>query len=182
MAKRNLTSEEQKLWHLYTRDIKPRSKLDLIQEDKKTRFDIKIPKKVIFKRPAPDTLNNYESLKNNDSNWGKKLKQGKMPIEGKIDLHGMTCVQAHDKLYGFLERAQRNGKRVILIVTGKGGPKRGYADYRFEDFESSLGVLRREVPMWLSGGAMRQMIVSFQDANSRDGGSGALYVVLKRNK
>ena len=145
-----------------------------------TRFDIKVPQKVTFKKAIPRSVSNYETLKNKDSNWGKKLKQGKMSPEGKLDLHGMTCVEAHEKLYRFLERSQRNGKRVVLIVTGKGGPKQGYADYRFDDFENSRGVLRREVPLWLSGGSMRQMIVSFQDAASRDGGTGALYVVLKR--
>ena len=92
----------------------------------------------------------------------------------------MTCAEAHEKLHKYLERAQRSGKRVILVITGKGGPKREYDAYRFRDFENGHGVLKREVPMWLSGGSMRHMVVSFQDAQPSDGGGGALYVILKR--
>ena len=54
----------------------------------------------------------------------------------------------------------------MLVVTGKGGPKNDFDSYRFDDFESSRGVLKREVPLWLSGGALRQLIVSFQDAQN----------------
>lgn len=183
MVKRVLSKEEKKLWQLYTRGVKPYSPDTNfpVATDKKTSFEIKVPNKPMFKRKPETSISNFESLKNNDINWGKKLKQGKVKPEGKIDLHGMTCVEAHEKLFSYLERAQRGGKRVILVITGKGGPrKQGYADIRYEDFESSRGVLRREVPMWLSGGAMRPMIVSFQDARQNDGGSGALYVVLKR--
>jgi DNA-nicking Smr family endonuclease len=67
-----------------------------------------------------------------------------------------------------------------LVITGKGGPKKDYNSYRFRDFENDYGVLKREVPMWLSSGSMRHMVVSFQDALQSDGGGGALYVVLKR--
>ena len=101
-------------------------------------------------------------------------------FQQRIDLHGMTCVEAHQKLFHYLERAQRRGKRVIIVITGKGGPKTDFDHYRFSEFENNQGVLRREVPMWLSGGAMRHLIVSFQEARRQDGGSGALYVVLKR--
>lgn len=183
MVKRALTKEERRLWQFYTRDVKPYSpEIDHpVATDKKSTFEIKVPNRQLFKRKVDTSVSNFESLKNNDSNWGKKLKHGKTKLDGKIDLHGMTCVEAHEKLFRYLEYAQRGGKRVILVITGKGGPqKQGYADIRYQDFESSRGVLRREVPMWLSGGAMRSMVVSFQDARQSDGGSGALYVVLKR--
>ena len=183
MSKKGLSSEDQHLWRLYTRDIKPTAG-DIIypgNHEKKESFSLKIPRNDPFKNNHSPNISNYESLKNKDVNWDKKLKQGKSKPDGKIDLHGMTCVQAHEKLFGYLARAQQSGKRVILVVTGKGGPKKtGYADFRYVDFEDSRGVLRREVPMWLSGGAMRHMIVSFSDARQNDGGSGALYVVLKR--
>lgn len=182
MSKRTLSDSERALWHLYTDDVKRTGKMDVAAPESNPEFKIKVPTQTVFKKTAASSVSNYESLKNNDSNWGKKLKAGKAAIEGKIDLHGMTCVEAYDKLSKFLERAQRNGKRAVLIVTGKGGPRNDYADYRFTDFENSRGVLRREVPLWLSGGAMRHMIVTFQDAAPRDGGSGALYVVLKRIK
>ncbi len=180
MVKRSLTEEEQRLWHLYTRDIAPSEKIDLNVQRSAPRFEIKIPDRNEFRKTSQPSVSNFESLKNNDSNWGKKLKQGKTKVEGKIDLHGLTCVQAYEKLWSFLERSQNNGKRLVLVVTGKGGLKEKYDQNNYRDFENNRGVLRREVPMWLSGGAMRQMIVTFQDAASRDGGTGALYVILKR--
>ncbi len=182
MTNRKLTDEEKRLWRIYTRDIKAIARDNIPSDEKKPTltYDIKVPQKPNFRRHASPKLSNHESLKEKDANWGKKLKQGKVKIEGKIDLHGMTCVQAHQKLYDFLSRAQMNGKRAILVVTGKGGPKRDLGQYRFSEFENSHGILKREVPMWLSGGSMRHMIVSFQEARARDGGAGALYVVLKR--
>lgn len=184
MAKRDLSKEESLLWQLYTKDIKQISSArdhSISPYDNK-RFNIKIPKRKIFNKTSEPKITNYESLKDKDSNWGKKLKQNKVKIDGKIDLHGMTSAEAHEKLYHYIERAQKNGKRVILVVTGKGGIKKNYSDYKYDSFQSTRGVLKREVPLWLSNGAMRNMIVSFQDALQKDGGVGALYVVIKRLK
>lgn len=180
MGKKDLSKEDRLLWQLYTKSIKPaKAGQNLTVQPFKIKT-LKAEPKQKFARPS---VSNFDSLKNFDSNWGKKLKAGKVKPDGKIDLHGMTCVEAHEKLYRYLERAQKSQKRVILVVTGKGGPRKsGYADIRYSDFENSRGVLRREVPHWLSSGAMRHMIVSFQDARQSDGGTGALYVVLKRNQ
>ena len=188
MGKRNLTDDEKKLWHRYTRDVE---KLSTVMEmpnvlvtpkgsrDQK-RFDIQVPKVAPYKKKSIKQFSNHETLKDKDKNWAKKLIGGKARPEGKIDLHGMTCAVAHEKLYRYIERAQGSRKRVILVITGKGGLKKDYDDYRYREFENSHGILKREVPMWLSGGAMRHMVVSFQDAMPSDGGGGALYVVLKR--
>lgn len=186
MAKRTLTRDEKILWKLYTNDVNQTSEPQEFEslQDETARFDIKVAAKNTFKQKPKPTISNYESLKSKDSNWSKKLKRGKAKTEGKIDLHGMTCVEAHEKLLRFLERSQQKSRRVVLVVTGKGGPKKagldGYADLRYQDFESSKGVLRREVPLWLSGAAMRHMIVSFENASPTDGGTGALYVIIKR--
>lgn len=182
MVKRNLTDEEKLLWRYYTKDIKgKRSDIYLSNIEKpKLEFKINFPKKSQFEKNIVSSFTNHESLENKDNNWAKKLRQSKVKPEGKIDLHGMTCVEAHEKLCDYLERAQAKGKRVILIVTGKGGPKKDYDDFRYSDFENNRGVLKREVPLWLSGSRMRHMIVSFQEAIQKDGGAGALYVVLKR--
>ena len=186
MAKRTLTRDEQILWKLYTNDVEKTSDLPEFAglQNESARFDIKIPKKPFFKLTPKPTSSIYENLKNKDNNWSKRIKRGKVKPEGKMDLHGMTCVEAHEKLLRFLERSQNKGRRFVLVVTGKGGPKAGqtdgYAELRYHDFERSRGVLKREVPLWLSGGAMGHMIVSFEDAMLVDGGGGALYVILKR--
>ena len=188
MVKRNLTDQEQNLWRHYTKDVEKLSsvmkmpeispKPDISKNQK--RFEIQIPKAAPYKKKNLNQFSNHETLKDKDKNWGKKLKGGKVKPEGRIDLHWMTCAEAHEKLYRYIERAQHSRKRVILVITGKGGPKKDYNSYRFRDFENGYGVLKREVPMWLSSGSMRHMVVSFQDALQSDGGGGALYVVLKR--
>lgn len=188
MTKRKLTDEEKKLWQSYTSDVEKLSsviKMPDIQDSRNTvshqrRFVVQVPKKTPTQKRTFTQFSNHETLKDKDQNWSKKLKGGKIRPEGKIDLHGMTCAEAHEKLYKYLDRAQHSGKRIILVITGKGGPKRDYDSYRFNDFENGLGILKREVPMWLSGASMRHMVVSFQDARPSDGGGGALYVILKR--
>lgn len=184
MTDRKLTAEEKSLWNFYTKDIKPSAVgLEWKALQKGTPdYTIKVPPKNSATAVQRKTLSNHESLQNKDSNWGKKLKQGKATIDGKIDLHGLTCIEAHEKLHDYLERARQSSKRVVLVVTGKGHPKTNYQDFSFADFENRRGALRREVPMWLSGSSMRHMIVSFQEARERDGGAGALYVVLKRKQ
>ena len=183
MAKKDISEEDRRLWQLYTRNInRAEVKDDPAGAVKRAGpFKIDSPKGGPKQKVVRARVSNFESLKNFDSNWGKKLKGGKARPNGKIDLHGLTCVEAHDKLYRYLSRAQQNQKRVVLVVTGKGGPKNnGYTEFQYTDCTNSRGVLRREVPLWLSSGNMRNMVVSFQDARQSDGGTGALYVVLKR--
>lgn len=182
MTRRSLTEEELYLWNTYTKDIERFSaEIEIsIPSNVFRKYEIKIPEKRHFTKIHDPCLSNHESLKDKDKNWAKKLKSGRSKPEGKIDLHGMTCAEAHDKLYRYLDRAAHNGKRVVLVITGKGTPKRDYDEYCFSDFENSHGVLKREVPMWLSSGSLRHMVVSFQDASGSDGGTGALYVILKK--
>lgn len=112
---------------------------------------------------------------------GRRLKQrvarGRDAIDARIDLHGMTQSQAHATLLRFLHAAREGGARTVLIVTGKGSggtahPHRG---------DSERGVLRRQVPLWLSLPEFRQLIVGFDHAHIGHGGLGALYVRLRRS-
>jgi DNA-nicking Smr family endonuclease len=109
---------------------------------------------------------------------GRRAKQrvarGRDPIDARIDLHGHTQKQAHAALFRFLQRAQADGARIVLVVTGKGG-RRGDRGLGGEH-----GVLKRQVPMWLSLPEFRPFIVGFEDAHVGHGGEGALYVRLRR--
>jgi DNA-nicking Smr family endonuclease len=86
----------------------------------------------------------------------------------------MTQREAHVALLNFLGRAQADGVRTALIVTGKGGGRNDY------DGPSERGVLRRQVPMWLALPDFRTFVVGFEDAHIGHGGQGALYVRLRR--
>jgi DNA-nicking Smr family endonuclease len=112
---------------------------------------------------------------------GRRLKQrvarGRDPLDGRIDLHGMTQTQAHAALLSFLNRAQAQGARTVLVVTGKGS---GGATAANPDGAADRGVLKRQVPMWLALPQFRPLIVAFDDAHAGHGGQGALYVRLRR--
>lgn len=97
-----------------------------------------------------------------------RLAKGRLAIEGKVDLHGLTQSEAHALLLSFLHRAQADGRRHVLVVTGKGASL------------GSEGVLRRAVPGWLATPPFRVLVGAYEPAASRHGGSGALYVRLRR--
>jgi len=106
-----------------------------------------------------------------DKSNAKKLKKGQHAIEGRMDLHGMTQDQAHRALNSFLEGSYGAGKRCVLVITGKGMKPDG-----------SVGVLRSAVPRWLNQEPNRSRVLAFSYATAKDGGEGALYVMLKRKR
>lgn len=99
-----------------------------------------------------------------------KLSKGRLPIEGRVDLHGMTQDEAYALLFSFLHRAHAGGVRYVLVITGKGSSSGGD------------GVLRRSVPAWLSTPAFRPLVSSHDHAARHHGGGGALYVRLRRTR
>ncbi|MDF1747245.1 MAG: Smr/MutS family protein [Alphaproteobacteria bacterium] len=100
-----------------------------------------------------------------DRRTAERLHKGKMSIEGRLDLHGMSRDAAHQATLGFVTNARLSGKRCILIVTGKG-----------------KGILQADLPHWLNLPPLRDQILSFSHARPQDGGSGAVYVLLKRDR
>lgn len=97
-----------------------------------------------------------------------KLSRGRSEIEARLDLHGMTQIRAHRALTGFLHRAHHDGLTFVLVITGKG--RSG----------GESGVLRRQVPEWLSLPEFRAFVVGFEEAGIGHGGEGALYVRIRR--
>jgi len=98
-----------------------------------------------------------------------RLKRGQMAIEARLDLHGMTQEPAHRVLTKFIARAYDEGRRTLLIVTGKGTGE-------------GTGVLRQAVPRWLDEPLCRAAILAIEEAQPKDGGAGALYVLLRRRR
>ena len=105
----------------------------------------------------------------------RKLSRGRMTADAAIDLHGYRQDQAYSALRQFLLGAQRDGARVVLVVTGKGS--------RGGDPLSAMGapgVLKRSVPLWLALPDFRPLVIGFEEAGRPHGGAGALYVRLRR--
>lgn len=111
-----------------------------------------------------------------DKASSERLKRGQYPIEARIDLHGMTQDDAHRMLGDFIARSARAGLRCVLVITGKG--LRRLDDDRPGGGE--IGILRNAAPRWLNEAPNRARILAFAAAQPRHGGSGALYVLLRR--
>lgn len=103
-----------------------------------------------------------------DSRTMARLRRGRIRPEAQLDLHGMTQDEAHRELAAFITRAQNDGRRCVIVVTGKGRVGEGG------------GVLRQGVPGWLNTPALRPRIMGFCAAQRRDGGAGAVYVLIRR--
>ncbi len=99
-----------------------------------------------------------------------QLLKGRKEIDGRLDLHGMTQARAHRALLAFLHRASAEGMTFVLVITGKGTSGQN----------AERGVLRRHVPEWLSLPEFRSLVVGFEQAHIGHGGSGALYVRVRR--
>jgi DNA-nicking Smr family endonuclease len=99
-----------------------------------------------------------------------RLRRGRLRPEERLDLHGLTQEKAHRALTRFIARAYTAGVRSIIIITGKGKVSEGG------------GVLRTQVPQWLNTPAIRPRILAFTPAQPKDGGAGALYVLLRRQR
>jgi len=105
----------------------------------------------------------------------RDLSRGRAPIDDALDLHGLNQAEAHHALRSFLFTAQARGAKVVIVVTGKG--KVGASTGHWMD---EPGVLRRLAPHWLRESDMRSVVLGFEEAARTHGGSGALYVRLRR--
>ena len=106
----------------------------------------------------------------------RKIAKRRLPLDGRIDLHGLTEAEAHGRLLGYLGRAREAGLRHVIVITGKSRP-RSNADPLDE---RPRGVLRRAVPRWFRTEPFARLVSGHSPAGPRDGGDGALYVKLKR--
>jgi DNA-nicking Smr family endonuclease len=115
-----------------------------------------------------------------DGRTSERLKRGQLPIEGRLDLHGMTQDEARRALDGFIADAYATGRRAVLIITGKGLKPR----HEYEDpwQGAGRGVLKQATPRWLNEAPNRARVLAFTEAQPRHGGSGALYVLIRRQR
>jgi DNA-nicking Smr family endonuclease len=98
----------------------------------------------------------------------RSLRRGMLPVDGRLDLHGLTAAQAQEKLVEFLRTMRSRNERCVLVIHGKGERTPG------------AGVLRGEIAAWLSQGKAREHVAAFTTATGEDGGEGAVYVALRR--
>ncbi|HVZ14223.1 MAG TPA: Smr/MutS family protein [Bauldia sp.] len=167
MSRRRTPSDEEiELWEQVAETVaplKPRAPRD--------KRDAAPPKPAPLLRPrtteAP-VLVKPPPLAPMDRRNKSRVARGAVGIDRRVDLHGLTQAAAERELGHFLQAAQEDGARIVLVITGKG--KSG----------EERGVLKRMVPMWLSAARWRHLVVGFEEAAPNHGGSGALYVRIRR--
>ncbi|WP_426438262.1 Smr/MutS family protein [Bradyrhizobium genosp. P] len=178
--RRALSEEERVLWESVAKQVKPLRKKPAPVKAHAASHDAGRPqiaaKPVPIKpaaavKAAPAPRPQMPPLAPIGRRDRAKLSRGKQEIDARLDLHGMTQTRAHRMLFAFLQRAHGDGLTFVLVITGKGkvgGP------------ESERGVLRRQVPEWLSLPEFRSLVVGFEQAHVGHGGEGALYVRVRR--
>ncbi len=105
-----------------------------------------------------------------DRRTAERLRRGRLSVEATLDLHRHTQDEAHRALMGFITDAAAEGRRCVLVITGKGALSEGG------------GVLRRQVPHWLNQPPCRECVLAIAEARPEHGGAGALYVLLRRRR
>lgn len=136
-------------------------------------------------KPSRQPVEIEPSLRQNvpglDKRSAERLRKGKMEIDGRLDLHGLTRAEAHRRLRSFITAAQIQGKRCVLVITGKGSSRQKTDDAPFMAPEKT-GILREAVPKWLMAADLRHLVIDIRHAQPKHGGSGALYVLLRRSR
>lgn len=179
MAKRTADPRERELWRAAMSDVAPLRGRKPAKHPAAAHASAKAPQKPPPKpaatsvapastkpKPPPDLA--VGRVADMDKRSAERLRRGQLPIDGIIDLHGLSQSEAHDRLAGFIAISQKQGRRCILVITGKGLWREG------------SGVLREMVPRWLNERPNRTRVLAVAQAQARHGGAGALYVLLKR--
>ncbi|MDD3313486.1 Smr/MutS family protein [Pseudodesulfovibrio sp.] len=113
----------------------------------------------------------YGYVRGLDIKTFQQLKAGALSVGAHIDLHGMTSDQARDNLLFFIRESYLQNLRCVLVVTGRGINSPG-----------GLPILRRETESWLTRDPLKRVVLAFCTAQAKDGGAGALYVLLRKQK
>ncbi len=175
---RRLTAEELALWRAAMRDTRPfagpaktrAADESAEQEPPSSRHTAVAEPPRIPRRPqpsAPQRLDPRHPAGLDRRSW-QRLRRGRLPIEGRIDLHGMTQEEAWRALVAFTAEMQAKGARCVLVITGRG--------------IRTGGILRRTAPRWLESPPLRDRVLTYAPARIEHGGEGALYVLLRRRR
>lgn len=158
--------EDQKIWENVTRSVTAYStKKEKTAPPRSARHTPK-PK------PAPPTRREDPVSPKPflfDPATAKALKRGKMRVEARLDLHGLSQEKALSRLESFISDAVAAQKRTLLVITGKGR------------LSSSGGILRRMLPLWLEKPFLKKYVLAFSEARPEHGGSGAFYIRLRKS-
>ncbi|SFJ69577.1 Smr/MutS family protein [Jannaschia pohangensis] len=190
--RRGLTEEDRDLWSRYSRTADPlhpikRSKAPDTPKPKPDAAPLAdpIPEFSVGQRvnhrastftPTPTISEDIARAPlRMDAKTHRRMRSGKLRPEGKLDLHGMTLDTAHPALTRFILSSQAQGRRLVIVVTGKGKARDGGGP-----IPTRIGVLKHQVPQWLRMAPLSGVVQQVTEAHRTHGGSGAYYVYLRR--
>lgn len=185
MSRRRLTPDETDLWRKVTETTEKLKRTPSVSHPKRPGR-IEAPFKHVnagthedapAKTPTPKPGPWPSSAPHMDKKTFARMRRGKLKPEARLDLHGMTLDRAHSALSRFILSSAESGKRLVLVITGKSRD-----DSSYDPGRASRGVLRRQVPFWLMQPPLSQTVLQVSEAHISHGGSGALYVYLKRRR
>lgn len=174
------------LWKEFTKDIDPMRQINWKNEQEQLSDKVKkshqrrdiYSESIPVERPAPAVAPKQAIHFQLDRRTAEKLRKGKIPIDGTLDLHGLNQTQAHMVLENAVLKAAEQQKRCLLIITGKGKTGKSGEDW----LTPSTGILKTRVPQWLSVSPLSYHVLKYIPAQPQHGGSGALYVYLRRKR
>lgn len=166
------TQKDRALWQHVTASVRPLRRKPVTPKAAIPKAPVKPAKPPVVAPPPLRAPRNMPlpaiTPKPFDKGEEQKLRKGPADIDGRIDLHGMTQAEAYAALHRFIRNAVKTGRRTLLVITGKG--------------RVGGGVLRRQLPMWLEEGELRGIVLAFTPARPKDGGEGAFYIKLRKDK
>ena len=101
----------------------------------------------------------------------RRLRRGDFAWQAHLDLHGLTAAEARDAVDRFVLESFRVGRRCVLVVHGRG-----------LNSKDRTPVLKERLKSWLARGRIAKVVLAFTTARVCDGGAGALYVLLRRDR
>lgn len=173
---KSLKDEECALWRAATSDVKrihqksppiPETPPVSVHPRSKSKGDIPLIGIIALETNRPSRTPDKSSFQL-DSGLKKRFERGDLPLDGTLDLHGLTLEQAHRRFVRFVMEHIRSGSRFLLVVTGKG--------------VGGEGLIRKNLPMWCDADDLKGHILQRSVARPHHGGSGACYLLLRRQK
>ncbi len=187
MGSRRLDPEERALWQRVTETVRPIAKRSAktnaplaeapapsVPPAKTPRGRVPPPRAAVAtpvaqQKPLADSL---------DGGWDRRIRRGMTEPDWTIDLHGHSLLSAQRLLDAALDQALADGVRVLLLITGK--PPR--SNDRDSDGRPRRGLIRASIDSWLQSSRHARRIAAVRNAHPRHGGTGALYIILRRDR
>jgi DNA-nicking Smr family endonuclease len=182
--KDNISDDDNALWDYLTRDVTPIKRQKPIADNApkatpEKRTTKTAPQKHaqrISAPPPPSKPGARASIASDlDARTNDRLRKGQIPIDARIDLHGMNQLDARTNLTRFLQIAHTRAQRCVLVITGKGQKNR-------DPLAPATGILKTKTADWLREPPLNTIILKSHPAKPKDGGNGALYVLLRRQR